>query len=217
MPPNPSHGPFPWEVAKKCHYHFFQCKFRVNSRMECFLDKHQLCYHFSVSMVSLQGSSGNNGLTGLNGLCLNIRLIFFFFWKHLFQSITLKKSIHMMRIQYGRAIKICSPSSLDVSYSSDAIISLCHITHFRIISTFNDFLRTKICFCIRKSKKQTKNSLITCKKDSIDFMYLFLIWILFSIRIALQRYTTWPDFKVTKRYHGVGDTKSAILNMTPVT
>ena len=124
--------------------------------------------------------------------------ILYFFWKHLFHSITEKKSIHIMRIQDGMTIKICSQSLFDVSYSSDAIFSLCHITHFRIISTFDHFLRTKICFCIRKSREEKQNSSITCKKNSIDFMYLFLIWILFSIKIALQRDTTWPDCKVTK-------------------
>ena len=88
-------------------------------------------------------------------------VIILFSVEHLFQS---EKCIPMISLQYERAIKICSPSSLDVSYSSDAIISLCHTTHFRVISTFNHFLRTKICFCIRKSKEKNKTVQSPAKK-----------------------------------------------------
>ena len=62
------------------------------------------------------------------------------------------------------------------------------------------FLHAKICFVSEncgKIKRKNK-TLITWKKNSIDFMNLFLIWILFSIRLAFQRYTTWLDCKVTK-------------------
>lgn len=61
---------------------------------------------------------------------------------------------------------ICSPSSLNVTYSSDAITPLSHI------SSFNPLLHTKIFEKIRRKKIKQFDHLL---KNSTDFMNLFLI------------------------------------------
>ena len=61
---------------------------------------------------------------------------------------------------------ICSPSSLNVTYTSDAISPLNHS------SSFNPLLHTKICEKIQRKKIKQFDHL---QNDSTDFINLFLI------------------------------------------
>ena len=81
----------------------------------------------------------------------------------------------MIRIQYERTIKICSHSTLNVTYFCYAINSL-------TISHILELFPYSIPFYVQKSvlyqktvEESRENSLITCKTNSTNFMNLFLI------------------------------------------